>query len=236
LNAGTGTISTAGAIYCGSLGASSGTISTTGAIIGGSLNAGTGTISTTGTIAGGTINCTSLTSTGPITGNLTGNATSATTAASCTGNSATATVAAFANDYAGRSFQPHGTVWTVGESGYEGQKVYLTGNNAYVDLELTDLAGAGFYAVDGSYQIFVELRGYNGILITQSEFYLPVSLNSLPRFTLASNLDIAFANSYVYYGGVHVQIRDHRSGKISRIVGCDFITYSTDPRESSTTF
>ena len=246
-----GAISATSSITGTSLSVGSGTISTTGAITGGSLNTGAGTISTTGQINGGTINCTSLTSTGSIIGNLTGNATSATTAASCTGNSATATsattaasctgnsatatVAAFANDYAGKFFIPHGTVWTVGESGRQGDKIYLTGNNAYVQFALTDLASAGFLHNGSNYAIFVEVRGYNGDLLGQLGFYPTIAQNSIPRTTLLSNMDIGGASNNVYYNGVHVQIRDHHSGKTSQIVGVPFII-STTQQESSTVF
>ena len=236
LNTGTGTISTAGAIYCGSLGASD------------------GTISTTGQINGGTINCTSLTSTGSIIGNLTGNATSATTAASCTGNSATATsattaasctgnsatatVAAFANDYAGKFFKPHGILYVAGESGYQGNngRIYRTGTNAYVDLELHNLAENGFLINGPTYAITVEVKGFNGDLLAQAFLYPLASQNSIPRTTLLSNLDTGYANNELFYNGVHVQIRDHHTGKISMIIGASFNNSAADQIETGVSF
>ena len=267
-----GAISATSSITGTSLSAGSGTISTTGAITGGSitgtsLSAGTGTISTTGAITGGTITCTSLTATVGITGNLTGNATSATTAASCTGNSATATsattaasctgnsatattaascignsatatVAAFANDYAGKFFKPHGILYVAGESGYTGNngRIYRTGTNAYVDLELHNLAENGFLINGPTYAITVEVKGFNGDLLAQAFLYPLASQNSILRTTLLSNLDTGYANNELFYNGVHVQIRDHHTGKISMIIGASFNNSAAAQTETGVSF
>ena len=167
---------------------------------------------------------------GPVVGNVTGNVTGS--SGSCTGNAATATnatnatnagyatTAGYANDYPNRYFIPQFQVWTVNETGYWGNSFYTNGNNAYIDISINNLAATGFLYNGSNYAIFVELKGYDGVLFAQAGWY--PSGNTTGRVRLISNLNLSDRIASPWRTGFHIQIRDHHSGKMGAIHGVEF--------------
>ena len=84
---------------------------------------------------------------------------------------------------------------------------------------------AGFLHNGANYAIFVEVRRYNGDLLAQEGFY--PTANSIGRTRILSNIDTGTGagggtGKATYTDGVHIQIRDHHSGKTSAIYGIAF--------------
>ena len=126
----------------------------------------------------------------------------------------------YAYNYPNRYFLPNVEVWTVNESGYWGSSFYTNGQNAYIDINVHNLAAAGWLYNGSNYAVCAELRGYEGTLFAQSLWY-PAG-NSTGRVRLISSLNLSDRIHAPWRTGFHLQLRDHHSGRMSIIWGVDF--------------
>jgi hypothetical protein len=182
---------------------------------------------------------------GPVVGTVTGNVTGS--SGSCTGNAATATnatnatnagyatTAGYANNYPNRFFSPSGTMWTVNESAFYGNSRanYMTGNDGYVDIELTNLSGAGFLWGGSNYAIQVEIHGWAGNWVGSIEMY-PTG-NVTARTRLLSNLNTGtYANEYPGGPTWLIWIRDLHSGKTKHPLSTPLFIHGKSAQNFST--
>ncbi len=130
-------------------------------------------------------------------------------------------------------------MYTVNETGFTGtnSNFYLNGNNAYLDIELTDLAGAGFLYNGANYAIQVEIRGWNGDWVGSAETY-PKGNNS-GRLRLRSSIDTGYRKSNYPDAGVGptwiICVRDIHSGKTGMQMGTPVFLWGAS-KENMLTF
>jgi hypothetical protein len=182
---------------------------------------------------------------GPVVGTVTGNVTGS--SGSCTGNAATATnatnatnagyatTAGYANNYPNRFFMPNGTMWTVNESAFYGNSRanYMTGNDGYVDIQLTNLNGAGFLWGGTCYAIQVEIFTFAGAWVGSIEMY-PTG-NDTGRTRILSNLNTGtYANEYPGGPTWLIYIRDLYSGKTKHPLSTPLFIHGKSAQNVST--